>query len=180
MLPMIALNGLRTKRIAIRLLSCLLFGVIGVGAALFDASDLRAADDDRHAGYYYPDNVTHETYKARVTNVPSSSRQRRIAFVTGVTAQQVQAPYPPLTAMFAKGSEADKLILVSLQEGRMDTLFRARAVLAMLTATARTTAVFAEIDPGLDHTFLDLLKILGFVQITVSDGRTFAHQIKIE
>ena len=50
----------------------------------------------------------------------------------------------------------------------------------MLTATARTTPVFAEIDTDLDYTFLDLLKILGFVQITVSDGRTYSHQIKIE
>ena len=61
--------------------------------------------------------------------------------------------------MFAKGTDAEKLILVSLQEGRMDTLFRARAVLAMLTATARTTQVFANLDPEVEYTFLDLLKL---------------------
>ncbi|MCR9176499.1 MAG: molybdopterin-guanine dinucleotide biosynthesis protein A [Alphaproteobacteria bacterium] len=177
---MFSINGPRTLPVDRWLFVALIFGMALVGGVLFGATGLRADDSDRHAGYYYPDNVTHETYKARASKVPSSSRQTRIAFVTGVTAQQVQAPYPPLTAMFAKGTEADKLILVSLQEGRMDTLFRARAVLAMLTATARTTPVFAELDSDLDHTFLDLLKILGFVQITVSDGRSFAHQIKIE
>jgi hypothetical protein len=174
------ITGPRTLPRAARLFGHLTISLVLVGAIMLGGGELRADDDDRHAGYYYPDNVTHETYKARASKAPSSSRQTRIAFVTGVTAQQVQAPYPPLTAMFAKGTEADKLILVSLQEGRMDTLFRARAVLAMLTATARTTPVFAEIDTDLDYTFLDLLKILGFVQITVSDGRTYSHQIKIE
>ena len=177
---MLWITGPRILPRASRLSGLLTVSLVLVGSILLGSTALRAADDDRHAGYYYPDNVTHETYKARAENAPSSSRQTRIAFVTGVTAQQVQAPYPPLTAMFAKGTEADKLILVSLQEGRMDTLFRARAVLAMLTATARTTPVFAEIDTDLDYTFLDLLKILGFVQITVSDGRTYSHQIKIE
>jgi hypothetical protein len=177
---MIRFNRPRFTPIPSRIGARFLCGLVLGGLMLVASGGLKAEETDRHAGYYYPETVTHEVYKARVERVPSSSRARRIAFVTGVTAQQVQAPYPPLTAMFAKGTEADKLILVSLQEGRMDTLFRARAVLAMLTATARTTPVFAEIDPGLDHTFLDLLKILGFVQITVSDGRSFAHQIKIE
>lgn len=147
-------------------------------AAMAVAAPLRA--DDRHAGYYYPETVSHEVYTARAQTLAGSNRQRRIAFVTGVTAQQVREPYPPVTAMFAKGAEAEKLILVSLQEGRMDTLFRARAVLAMLTATARTTPVFADLDPEVEYTFLDLLKLLGFSQITVSDGRDFAHQIEIE
>lgn len=139
-----------------------------------------AVADDRHAGYYYPENVTHETYAARARTLPGSTRERRIAFVTGVTAQQVREPYPPVTAMFAKGDRAQKLILVSLSDGRLNTLYRVRAVLAMLTATARTTPVFADLDAGIEYTFLDLLKILGFEQITVSDGDTFAHQITIE
>jgi hypothetical protein len=139
-----------------------------------------AVADDRHAGYYYPENVTHETYVARARTLQGSTRERRIAFVTGVTAQQVREPYPPVTAMFAKGERAQKLILVSLSEGRLNTLYRVRAVLAMLTASARTTPVFADLDAGVEYTFLDLLKILGFEQITVSDGDTFAHQIKIE
>src|SRR3546814_17674137 len=81
--------------------------------------------------------------------------------------------------MFAKGSGAEKLVLIGLQDGPMDTLFRARARLAMLTATSRTTAVFRDLDPQAQYTFLDLLKLLGYTQITLSDGRTWAHRLDI-
>jgi len=161
----------------IRVLACALFVCVSVASRA--AGVAAETDSDRHAGYYYPDKVTHEIYEARAKVLPGSDRNRRIAFVTGVTAQQTKEPYPPVTGMFAKGTEAQKLILISLQEGRMNTIYRARAVLAMLTATARTTPVFADLDPKSEYTFLDLLKLLGFEQITVSDGRSFAHQIQI-
>lgn len=135
---------------------------------------------DRHAGYYYPEVSSSEVYRSRINTLPDSDRTRRVGFVTGVTAGQTERPYAPITAMFAKGTEAEKLILVGLQNGPLDTLFRARAVLAMLTATARTTAVFRDLDPQAQYTFLDLLKLLGFTQITVSDGRSWAHQIEIQ
>lgn len=139
-----------------------------------------ARADDKHEGYYYPAVASSEVYKSRVKTFKDSNRARRIGFVTGVTAGQTERPYAPITAMFAKGDDADKLILIGLQDGPMDTLYRARAVLAMLTATARTTAVFRDLDPDAQYTFLDLLKLLGFTQITVSDGKTWAHRIDIE
>jgi hypothetical protein len=62
----------------------------------------------------------------------------------------------------------------------MDTIYRARGLLAMLTAVARTSDVFRHFQVEELFTFLDLLKMLGFTQITISDGKDFAHQIKIE
>ncbi|MEQ9329720.1 molybdopterin-guanine dinucleotide biosynthesis protein A [Thalassobaculum sp.] len=138
-----------------------------------------ARAQDRHEGYYYPEVTSNEMYHSRINTLPDSDRTRRIGFVTGVTAGQTERPYAPITAMFAKGTDAEKLILVGLQNGPLDTLYRARAVLAMLTATARTTAVFRDLDPQSQYTFLDLLKLLGFTQITVSDGKTWAHRIDI-
>lgn len=148
-------------------------------AAVLAATSSMAAAQDRHAGYYYPQPASEEVYEARVPTLPDSDRHRRIGFVTGVTAGQTERPYPPITAMFAKGAEAEKLILIGLQDGPMDTLFRARAMLALLTATARTTPVFQDIDPEGRYTFLDLLKLLGFEHITLSDGRDWAHRILI-
>lgn len=136
--------------------------------------------DDHHAGYYYPAVTSSETYHSRVKTLADSDRTRRVGFVTGVTAGQTERPYAPTTAMFAKGKDAEKLILIGLEDGPMDTLFRARARLAMLTATARTTAVFRDLDPQSQYTFLDLLKLLGYSQLTLSDGRTWAHQINID
>jgi hypothetical protein len=86
------------------------------------------------------------------------------------------AVLPPV----ARGEEAEKLIIVALQDGPIDTLYRARAVLAELTAMARTLPVFAEFGARDRFTFFDLAKILGFRKITITDGRDFAHQVIIE
>lgn len=153
---------------------------VALALAVSAAARAQEPPDDRHAGYYYPAVTSAETYHSRVRTLPDSDRTRRIGFVTGVTTGQTERPYPPTTAMFAKGAQAEKLIFIGLEDGQMDTLFRARARLAMLTATARTTAVFRDLDPQAQYTFLDLLKLLGFTQITMSDGRTWAHQISID
>ncbi len=135
---------------------------------------------DRHAGYYYPAPSSREVYRARPEQTPEASRALRIGFVTGVAAMMAKRGYAPSYALFAKGSEAEKLIIVALKDGALDTLFRARAVLADLTAFARTMPVFGEFGARDRYTFFDLAKILGFTQITVSDGRTFAHQVSLE
>jgi len=139
-----------------------------------------ASAKDRHAGYYYPKPASTETYTARARTLAGADRTQRIGFVTGVTLKQRERPHPPVLAMFAKGDEAEKLIIVGLEDGRLDTIYRARAVLAMLTATARTTPIFQEFQVEEIFTFLDLCKMLGFKQVTISDGENFAHQILIE
>lgn len=157
-------------------------GAAAFGALLFLASVIPAIarEDDRHVGYYYPEPQTTETYTARVTMLPDSDRNRRIAFVTGLTKQMLAGQYEPSYAVFAKGDEAEKLIIVGFEEGRLNTIYRARALLAELTAVARLTPFFQQNTMAEQATFLDLLKLLGFTQLTVSDGDKFAHQITIE
>lgn len=135
---------------------------------------------DRHAGYYYPKPGSFETYVARVRSMPKANRLTRVGFVTGMTARQSERPFPPQTAMFAKGDKAEKMIIIGLTEGRMETLYRARGELAILTALARLTPAFRDFKLEGVLTFFDLLKMLGFKQLTISDGRTFSHQIVIK
>jgi len=145
------------------------------------AAAAKAAEgDDRHAGYYYPEPTSSEVYEARALTVPEATRKGRIAFVTGITNEQNKAPYPPTAAIFAKGSEAEKLIIVALDDGRIDTLYRARAIFAQMTAVARLLPIFAQLGVEDYFTFFDLAKMLGFEQITISNGRDFAHQITIQ
>ena len=138
-----------------------------------------AVAGDRHAGYYYPPPGNAEIYQSRAKQLAGVNRTTRIGFVTGLTAQQSERPYPAQTAIFAKGTEAQKLIIISLTDGRINTIYRARAVLALLTATARTTDIFQKFRVETVFTFLDLCKMLGFKQLTISDGVTFSHQFKI-
>ena len=144
-----------------------------VGAAVAPA-------DDRHTGYYYPEHGPQEVYTARAETLPQADRTMRIGFVTGITNDQFNKPYPPTVAIFAKGDEAQKLIIVALQDGRLDTIYRARAVFANMTAAARLLPAFAQMGVADYFTFFDLAKMLGFTQITISNGRDFAHQVVIQ
>lgn len=159
-----------------RILSIL---AMAIALAVMALSPEPAAAQDRHVGYYYPRPANTEVYQSRAKQLPSVNRTTRIGFVTGLTAQQAERPYPAQTAIFAKGSEAEKLIIVSLTEGRINTIYRARAVLALLTATSRTTEIFQKFRVETVFTFLDLCKMLGFKQLTITDGVTFSHQFKI-
>jgi len=135
---------------------------------------------DRHAGYYYPPANQIEIYKARTPVLPDASQLRRIGFVTAITHENLKRPYPPTTVFYAKGEHSQKLIIVALKDGSLDTIYRVRAYLASLTAVARTTTAFQNIQAEGILTFFDLARMLGFDQITISDGRIFTHQVKIE
>lgn len=138
------------------------------------------ADDSRHAGYYYPEPQSEEVYHPRAETLLEANRERRLGFVTGLTQSQTQAPYPMTHVMFAKGAESEKLIIVALQDGMFDTIFRARAFLAAMTASARTTPIFSDLQAETSYTFFDMAVLLGFEQITISDGKLFAHRIRLE
>jgi hypothetical protein len=139
-----------------------------------------SAGTSRHEGYYYPPLTSRETYKARAQTLPDSNRSRRLVFVSTLTAAQSELPYLPPYFMFAKGDEAEKLIIIATHDGPLDTIYRARALLASFTQAARETPVFQE--NGVDEffTFYDLLKLLGFRQLTISDGKSFAHRVVID
>jgi len=151
-------------------------GVLLIGLALPGA----AHSADRHVGYYYPHPDQVETYQARADVFADATAIRRIGFVTAITISRLQRPYAPSTAIFAKGKNAEKLIIVALRAGRLDTIYRVRAYLASLSAVARTTPAFQYAPADDNLTFFDLARMLGFEQITISDGATFTHQVKFQ
>lgn len=158
-----------------------LSAAIAVVAGLFAGLATNAASAaEGHPGYYYPDVSSKEVYTARAQMLPQASREMRIGFVVAQTAGQRQLSYPPRFALFAKGGEAEKMIIVGLDEGSFSTLYRARAVLAQLTAVARGTEFFRKLAVEDYFTFFDLARMLGFRHITVSDGRTYAHRIELQ
>jgi hypothetical protein len=159
-------------------------GLLGAGF-MWAGLGAPAAAGDRHAGYYYPEPTTREVYGARTDTLPEADRRMRIGFVTGIANHIANQPYPPQAAMFAKGSEARKLIIVALVDGRIDTIYRARAVLANMTAAARMLPAFQDLGVQTNSvqtnlTFFDLAKMLGFEKITITNGRDFAYQVILE
>ena len=132
---------------------------------------------DRHAGYYYPEPQTIETYKVRARILPGANRERRIDFVVGLNKIMLKRPYAPEYSVFVKGKGAEKLIIVANQQSRLDTIYRIRGLLATLTSVARAMPIFKQHGVGEILTFFDLIRMLGFKQITVSDGDKLAHQV---
>jgi hypothetical protein len=146
-------------------------------AVLWPATPSEAGD--RHEEYYYPKTGSEETYKARARTLADASKAQRLAFVTQLFLLQSQSPYPPRYAIFAKGADSEKMIIVALDDEVFRTLYRARGVLAQLSAFARSSPFFIENGVEDLFTFFDLLKLLGFEQLTISDGDRFAHRINI-
>jgi hypothetical protein len=146
--------------------------------ASFSQSD--TDDQSNHEGYYYPKPQTVEHFVSAVVTLPESDQTRRQAFVIGMTKELLDGKYAPGFAIFAKGSRSEKLIIVGMIDGQLNTIYRARALLAELTSVARATTFFQRNTQPEASTFFDFMKLLGFRQITITDGRDFAHQIIID
>ncbi len=156
------------------------FGLVLAAGLWTAAARAQEAPDDRYVGYYYPDPGPPEVYKARAQTLPDVNRAFRIGFVTGLAGQAASRPFAAPYAIFAKGGEAQKMIITATRDGPFDTIYRTRAVLADLTAMSRTLPIFQEYGVEDWFTFLDLLKMMGFVELTVTDGKDFSHQFVIE
>ena len=62
----------------------------------------------------------------------------------------------------------------------MATIYRISAVLANMTTMARLSSFFTERTVAEDANFFDLLKMMGFTKLTVSDGDKITHHVTIK
>lgn len=147
-------------------------------AALLLAAPLRAEEvpGDRHEGYYYPPVTSSERFE-RALGPRSATREDRIGLALTITKAQVDAPDPPRFAVFTKGASAEKLIIVALDDTIFRTLYRARGQMAQLTANVRGTPFFQKAGLGFDITFYDLLWMMNFDTLTITDGVSWSHQV---
>ena len=155
---------------------------ICLAAAFAAAAGPAAAQtaEDKYVGYYYPALTSSETFESSMQVLPGIDKAQRIVFTTIVAQGTLQSPYRVPYAVFAKGEQSDRMIVVGLQPGEMGTLFRVRAVLANMTTMARLSSFFRERTVAEDATFFDLLKMMGFRQVTVTDGDKLTHQVNIK
>ena len=108
------------------------------------------------------------------------NRSSRLGFVSAMTKDQTGSGYAPRYAIFAKGDDAEKLIIVGLDDTSFATIYRARAVMAAFSSLARLTPLLKDADLEDFLTFYDVVHLLGFKEITVSDGRKLAHRITLQ
>ena len=136
--------------------------------------------EDRYIGYYYPKPTSTEVFESQMQTIATMDRAQRIQFVTIVSQGTIQSAYRVPYAVFAKGEKGDKMIIVGLQSGELNSIYRMRALLANMTTMSRLSPFFQEKTVAEDATFFDLLKLLGFQTLTITDGDKLTHQVTIK
>ncbi len=136
--------------------------------------------EDRYIGYYYPKPTSTEVFESQLQTIAGVERAQRIQFTTVVSQGTIQSAYRVPYAVFAKGEKADRMIIVGMQQGELNTVYRMRALLANMTTMSRLSPFFQERTVAEDATFFDLLKLLGFTMLTVTDGEKVTHQVTIK
>lgn len=136
-----------------------------------------AAAEDKYVGYYYPEVTSEEVFSRQITVSPPADKRIRVSFVTAITKAQLEAPESPRYVLFSKGGDSDQLIMIALDDEVFKTRYRARAVLAQLTSNIRGTAFFRQQDLETAGTFFDMLQMMRFESLVISDGETWAHRV---
>lgn len=146
--------------------------------AFLPANALGGADQDQ-VGYYYPEITSEEHFTREVANPePGADRETRIQFLIQFTSF-VRQGREPRFEIYAKGRDAEHMIIVALDDTVFRSLFRARGVLAGLTAEARQTDFMIVNQIDSTATWFDLAKLLGFADIVVTDGIAWSHRVAL-
>jgi hypothetical protein len=152
-----------------------------LAAALLLAAPLAAqTTEDRYVGYYYPQPNSTEVFESKIQTIPGIDRAQRVQFTTVMAQGTLQSPYRVPYAVFAKGAPADRMIIVGMQPGELSSIYRMRALLANMTTQSRLSPFFQERTVAEDATFFDLLKMMGFRSLTITDGEKLTHQVTIK
>ncbi|WP_299208936.1 hypothetical protein [uncultured Tateyamaria sp.] len=146
-----------------------------IATLVFAAATAQA--QERYEGYYYPEVTSTEDFTRVIRQAPDSSKGVRVEFVTNLTVAQLAAPESPRFVFFAKGADAKHLTVIALDDEVFSSLFRARAVLAQMTSNMRNNDFFRAQELQFVATFFDLLQLMEFDTLVISDGETWAHQV---
>lgn len=136
--------------------------------------------EDRYVGYYYPEITSEEVFDRVVRNSEGANKTVRIDFVNVLTTAQLEAPESPRFVFFSKGEDASTLILVALDDEVFSSIYRARAILAQLTVSVRKGGFFRQEELQYVATFYDLLQLMAFDELVISDGQNWSHRVNFK
>ena len=143
----------------------------------FLAGMVTASAEDLGQRYYFPDITSQETFDRVLVEGQEANKEVRVGFTTSITNAQLAAPESPRFVIFAKGAEAEKLIMVALDDEVFKTIYRARAMFAQLTSNVRANFFAGDERLAANATFFDMLQMMEFKSLVVTDGLTWTHKI---
>ena len=136
-----------------------------------------AIAEDNYVGYYYPQITSEETFDRVIRDSGASSKPVRVDFVNRLTSSQLKTPESPRFVFFSKGDNASTLILTALDDDVFSTIYRARAIMAQLTVAVRQSGFFQQEQLQYVATFYDLLQLMQFDELLITDGETWTHRV---
>ncbi|PHS79528.1 MAG: hypothetical protein COB59_01660 [Rhodospirillaceae bacterium] len=154
--------------------------VLGLAVFVLNAMCLKEAWASGVEGYAFPPITSSETLSSKSQVATDASEARRINFAIGLSSLIMNRPYPPGVSIFTGGEGAKVLVIVGLEDGKLNTVFRVRAALEILTTFSRQTPLFIELGVSDIFSFLDFAHLLGFESVVVSDGRAFSHKFSLK
>lgn len=149
--------------------------LIAIALAVALAGPLSA--QDRYQGYYFPQITSQEVFDRVVRSGAGANKAVRIDFVNTLTNAQLESVLNPNYVFYTKGNDAGTLILTALDDEVFATIYRARAIMAQLTVSVRTGGFFVEEELQYVATFYDLLQLLEFDELIITDGKTWSHKV---
>jgi len=112
---------------------------LSLAPGLAAGTEDHAADSD-HVDYYYPAPTSSEVFdRELVVAAEPADRSLRLRFLEQLNEAHRETEGRMRYMVFAKGGDAEHMIIVALEDQIFQSLFRARAVLAALTSEARQT-----------------------------------------
>jgi hypothetical protein len=139
-----------------------------------------AVNQEAGAGVYFPTPTSAETREPEFRSGIDPGPERRQFFTDQVNlAAATSARQAPIVVQ-AVGEERRTLVFTVLETTSEPTPYLARALLARATSIIRFAPAIAEMGISQDFDVYNMASLLGFTSIVVTDGRDFAHEIRIQ
>ena len=135
------------------------------------------AEGKELAGYqFYPTPKGIENYKSRRRVLSNTQNKTRIVFVNNILRSFFQRGAQERVLVFAKGKNAENMIIMDSVDGNLSTIFKVRAFIEVLPVLLRNTPIYRKFKNNEIPPFLDLAKMNGFKTVTFTDGDKYSYK----
>jgi hypothetical protein len=148
------------------------------GASNVEPKAASAVNQQAGVGVFFPAPTSAETRELPFSMGADPGFQRRLFFADQVNLAAVNSAAPVIVQ--AVGAEQRTLVFTLVDTTSEPTPYIARAMMARATSIIRFAPAIAEMGISQDLDVYSIAGILGFKSIVVTDGRKFAHDVRLQ
>ena len=151
-----------------------LFRAIFLLNIFFIFGEVEGRELDGHQ--FYPTPKVIENYKSRRRVLTSTQNKTRIAFVNNILRAFIHRDAKERVFVFAKGKNAENMIIMDSVNGNLNTIFKVRAFIEVLPVLLRNSPIYRKFKNSEIPPFLDLAKMNGFKTVIFTDGDKYSFR----